>query len=275
MKKNTLILFLIILMILYATKFANATPVCEGNVCTYTYDSGFCSEPPCEDTITLTLKDGVTPPESVGGISGDEYVYRVDHFESGATKTMIVNDGTQNIEISVGGDNNGLRFFSPGTFEIHYNDYGSEDGSIIYGWNEECYNDICSWQYNYDNGVLKSATYTDDDEVERVLETYQWENGKLVVYDANGKRVEGTYDNLKAYLLSQYANENSDPTDILDSDFGTVGYVPSRLKTPPSTDNENSARCIAGQNRKDCRIYTIDEANAVAGERNRVSIKYR
>ena len=101
------------------------------------------------------------------------------------------------------------------------------------------------------------------------MERYQYENGKLVVYDANDQRIEGTYDNLKAYLLSQYANEDSDPTDILDSDFGTVGYVPSRLKTPAST------RCIAGQNRKDCRIYTIDEANAVAGPVNRVSIKYR
>ena len=208
MKKNTLILFLIILMILYATKFANAGPVCdekEGNVCTYTFYSGWNPEQPYE-TMVYTFKDGVTPPESLWDIGYKDYVYAVGQ----GMKSMIVNDGTQYIEISTSSDDtDALRFFSTGTGVGDYGfdiSYYFEDGNITGGYNETCGdNDICQWRYNYDNGVLKSATYTDYDEdwneVERVLETYQWENGKLVVYDANNQRVEGTYDNLKAYLL--------------------------------------------------------------------------
>ena len=128
--------------------------------------------------------------------------------------------------------------------------------------------------YNYDDTTGKPVSKVKYD---TIVETYDFADGKLKVCDANGENCEVTaYNTLRDYLLAPYSD--SAYLDILDSDFGTVGYIPSRLKV--NSGSENGEGISSGTNslfsgERGKRIYTVQQANEVAGKKNKVMIRYK
>lgn len=126
---------------------------------------------------------------------------------------------------------------------------------------------------NYDEETGKPVS---KERSNSIVETYDFtSDGKLKICDAQGQNCETTqYSSLEDYLLAPFAALNL--TDVFDSDFGQKGYIPSRLQekhADGSVTIYNEDGTLKGYKGK--RIYTIDEANRVAGTRNRISIKYR
>lgn len=138
-----------------------------------------------------------------------------------------------------------------------------------------------TWQfthgtYNYDLNTGSLLNLTNDDTGE-IIESYIVSpDGKITVYSGdkdNGGIMIGVYGNFEDYIFSS-AGENLHLRDILDSDFGTIGYVPSRLSS--SGTNGDNISGSANSSRTPKRIYTVEEASKLSKPTgNTFKIRYK
>ena len=138
-----------------------------------------------------------------------------------------------------------------------------------------------SYQYDPQTGKLLSKR---DDNTGTIVESYTVnDDGSITVYSGNknnGGSLIGTFSSFEEYIASSLG-ENF--LDILDSDFGRVGYVPSRLQSSGSStlsekQSDGSIKMTDSNGNvyyKGKRIYTIKEANEVSGKKNKVTIRYK
>lgn len=112
----------------------------------------------------------------------------------------------------------------------------NSDGNISTVWTTQGW-DQSELEYVYENGILTGLRKDGS-----LIETYETdENGNIIAKDLDGNII-GTYKDASNMAQSRY-----------------LGYAAAPLKKASVKK----------------RIYTVEEANAVAGEKNRVSITYR
>ena len=243
-----------------------------GAATTYTYnsDNTVTEESSTGERIVTTFNKNI---DSVEMLSNDQSLLSRVIFSasSGVSRTMQTFDEGGNMTSTVAfniypdGSGSDLRTedfspYAPLTFD--------GDGNPRYYMDKQ-------WgyfEYNYDDTTGKPVSKTKSG---TVVETYDFADGKLKVCDANGENCEVTaYNTLRDYVLAPY----SAYFDIFDSDFGTVGYIPSRLKV--NSGSENGEGSSSGTNslfsgERGKRIYTVQQANEVAGKKNKVMIRYK
>ena len=81
--------------------------------------------------------------------------------------------------------------------------------------------------------------------------------------------------NLKIYCTGDTAKCNANLAAAGYNDLATIAATTKKINGVTYVYDNKGKLVTTSGNRIEKRIYTIDEANAVAGEKNRVSIKYR
>ena len=236
------------------TGISNAHGYVEMNVSTYTDDYN----PFRHNSVLYAYKetnydDGrKNIDKGIEGDDGDAYI----SISDGNIDRLMVSNGVINCSV----------MYSDGkATERQYIDRSKG----YFGWGET---------YNYDEETGKLLNLKNDEG--EIIESYSVNaDGTITVYSGdknNGGTLVGMFNSLEEYVLS-LAGENLNFTDMLDSNFGKKGYIPSRLQekhADGSVTIYNADGTIKGFKNK--RIYTIDEANAVAKPTgNTVRIKYR
>ncbi len=245
------------------------------NIYSYHGNTVVVTEPTNPDYMwTATFENNIKTAEDLGS---DNMIYSVTKMDGQLHKYMRTPDAESGGEIYYNTEGKIDRY------EIWHDTYSGsyyfDDNENLTGSYTEPYEEEegspAEYAYNYDGTTGKPVSKTDKS-TGNIVEKYDFtEDGKLKVCDANGTNCEVTaYDNLRAYVLGEL-------NDVFDSDFGMVGYVPSRLKANETTEKNNDGSYtirdangkIIGYKGK--RIYTIEEANQVAGEVNTIRIRYR
>ncbi|MBR1915369.1 MAG: hypothetical protein IJ830_02885 [Alphaproteobacteria bacterium] len=248
----------------------------SGKTTTYTYDGNMVIKKegnPGQDNWVTTIATYENPITSMQQVNCDpKYSTTYNPYYDETSKFMKNSDENGNslsyVNASFDADGN-IKYIATIYEPYTKIDLTYKNGKIV----EQVGLSPRSFNINYDEETGKPVSREGRN---GIVETYDFtSDGKLKICDAQGQNCETTqYSSLEDYFIAPFAAVNL--TDVFDSDFGTKGYIPSRLKqqnSDGSTTIFNEDGTIKGFKNK--RIYTIDEANQVAGAKNRVSIRYR
>jgi|GEM_PF-6034595 len=218
----------------------------NSNIWTYTYDTGNRLISEKSQTYGLQyfsdIYTNITP--SSDSQLYEEYISNFSYDEDGVSQTISSQEIYYNDENQI-------------SYMACY-DYVNDIGNSIRFSNGRPYSlggrmpwdDIGYYQYDDDGKLI---ALTGDSNGNNVLETYQYDDkGNLTATNADGQSI-GTYANAMSMIGSRYIHLSEDTINSL------------RNATNTAIDRE----------RKVYRIYTIDEANAVAGKTNSFKIRYR